>query len=813
MSGKAAHIAVGLSENDITDFRVDGKLMLRCWWEAVGGVADRDRIKALRMLMKSVCIGVQVYAEPDRLRATIDSVRLHTPPGFEMVLLPDGPDRPTQVLLATLSELPQAGTVEPRGGAACLNRLAAYNDAQVIVLLESGCLVAPGWLDHLLAALDADPRHGLAGPSTNRAWNEQGVFPQGGGTAEAVAQCAREAAQRFGSQTRTLEPLYSLADFCYAVRREVIDRIGAADEIYDLGPCWEMDYNLRAARAGWLGVWAGAAFVWRAPFTMRRRVEEGRRLESSKRFYQDKFCGARLRGEKRDYRAHCRGDSCPNFAPGALIQIHHPGQPRSPLTTSTATGPLVSCIMPTGNRRRFVPQAIRCFLRQDYPNLELVVMDDGAEPMTDYIPEDERIRYFRLDHQLTIGAKRNLACASARGELIVHWDDDDWYPEGRVRRQIGAMLERGADICGSSRIYYFDPHLDRAWEYQYGDAGRRAWVAGNTLAYRRSFWEQHPFLDIQVGEDARFVWSAARHQICDLSDPALCVATIHAGNTSRKETGGSLWQTRPIEYLRSLLGDDLYFYRVDHFSSPAPEWPLVSCIMPTWNRRRFVPLALQSFLRQDYPNRELIIIDDGDDPVGDLADQVPGVRYFRLPARTSIGAKRNLACERAAGRIIAHWDDDDWYSSDRLRYQAAPILAGEADLTGLENAFVMQLPAGDYWTTRSDLRQRMFVGDVCGGTLVYRRELLDRGLQYPEADLAEDAWLLLRAMRKGYRLRRLANPGVFVYVRHEGNSWQFTPGDFLNPDGWTRIAPPSLFLSGQLASYQAASVTVFSEEP
>jgi glycosyltransferase involved in cell wall biosynthesis len=38
--------------------------------------------------------------------------------------------------------------------------------------------------------------------------------------------------------------------------------------------------------------------------------------------------------------------------------------------------PIASCIIPTANRRRFVPQAIRYFLTQDYPNKELIVVDD-----------------------------------------------------------------------------------------------------------------------------------------------------------------------------------------------------------------------------------------------------------------------------------------------------------------------------------------------------------------------------------------------------------------------------------------------------
>jgi hypothetical protein len=54
------------------------------------------------------------------------------------------------------------------------------------------------------------------------------------------------------------------------------------------------------------------------------------------------------------------------------------------------------------------------------------------------------------------------------------------------------------------------------------------------------------------------------------------------------------------------------------------------------------------------------------------------------------------------------------------------------------------------------------------------------------------------------KLVRLSNPGVFVYLRHERNAWQFTPGAFLNPSGWTRIPVPPLFPAGALDSYKAA---------
>jgi hypothetical protein len=104
----------------------------------------------------------------------------------------------------------------------------------------------------------------------------------------------------------------------------VIEAVGAADEAYGLGPCWEMDYNNRAARAGFLGVWACAAYVHRAPFTARRRIEEAQHFEASRRRYEDKFCARRLRGERGAYEPHCKGEGCAEFAPPGLIRIREP---------------------------------------------------------------------------------------------------------------------------------------------------------------------------------------------------------------------------------------------------------------------------------------------------------------------------------------------------------------------------------------------------------------------------------------------------------------------------------------------------------
>lgn len=729
-----------------------------------------------------ITIGVHVRDEPERLAETLRAIASCTARDHDVVLLQDR-----------------------RGAPFAFNELARHDVAPVIAFLENGALVTDGWLERLLRALDADPRHGLAGPSTNRAWNEQCAFPSA--RDGEIASVARLAAERFGEEVRTLRPLYSLSDFCLAVRRSVIDDIGGAEEAYGRGPCWEMDLNIRAARAGWEGVWVCGAYVHRLPISSRRLEDEARLFPFSKRLYQERFCGARLRGEKRAYREHCRGDDCPNFAPAELIAIRRtaershdkveptdtlPSVVSSPDDRLSAAGssPVVSCIMPTRDRRAFVPVAIQLFLAQDYSPRELVIVDDGEQPVRDLVPGDPRIRYVRREPAMTIGAKRNLACEEARGELIAHWDDDDWYPSWRLTLQVSELLAAGADLCGSSALYFHDVVHGRAWEYRYPPES--GWIAGTTLLYRKSFWMRNRFPATSNGEDSAFVCARVPKVIRDLSDPTLCVASLHQSNTATRPDG-PLWQRYPIDAV----------LRLESRSKAAP--PLVSCVMPTYNRRAFVPLALDCFHRQTYGNRELIVVDDGDDGVGDLVSEHLGARYLHAGRRVSIGTKRNLGCSEARGSVIVLWDDDDWYGPGRLELQAGPIFRGEADMTGLANRFVLQLPQKQWWAVSPELHRSMFAADVTSGTIAFRRSIWTDGNRFPDMNLREDAAFVELATRAGHRLLRIDDDGVFVYVRHGANTWRFDPGTFLIPRGWRETVAPPLFSTDVLDAYAAAA--------
>ena len=104
----------------------------------------------------------------------------------------------------------------------------------------------------------------------------------------------------------------------------------------------------------------------------------------------------------------------------------------------------------------------------------------------------------------------------------------------------------------------------------------------------------------------------------------------------------------------------------------AANFPFVSVITPTYNRRKFIPMLIKCFLAQTYPKdrMEWIVLDDGSDPVGDVfeAAGISCLRYIREPEKRNIGAKRNRLNQEAKGDIIIAMDDDDYYPPERVSH-------------------------------------------------------------------------------------------------------------------------------------------------
>lgn len=116
--------------------------------------------------------------------------------------------------------------------------------------------------------------------------------------------------------------------------------------------------------------------------------------------------------------------------------------------------PVVSVVIPTYNRAHLVSRAISSALAQDFPELEVIVVDDGSTDETPrLLAQFEAVRVIRFEHNRGGAAARNAGIEAARGELIAFLDsDDEWLPT-KVRRQ--ADVIQNSSAVGAVYCRYF----------------------------------------------------------------------------------------------------------------------------------------------------------------------------------------------------------------------------------------------------------------------------------------------------------------------------------------------------------------------
>lgn len=110
--------------------------------------------------------------------------------------------------------------------------------------------------------------------------------------------------------------------------------------------------------------------------------------------------------------------------------------------------------------------------------------------------------------------------------------------------------------------------------------------------------------------------------------------------------------------------------------------PLVSAIIPTFNRAQSLEKAVASVLDQSYANIEIIVVDDGstDGSAEMIRDQFSSrVRILRLPRNRGVSYARNRGIELSRGSFIAFLDSDDLWEPEKTARQLA-FMRGDPDI-------------------------------------------------------------------------------------------------------------------------------------
>ena len=107
--------------------------------------------------------------------------------------------------------------------------------------------------------------------------------------------------------------------------------------------------------------------------------------------------------------------------------------------------------------------------------------------------------------------------------------------------------------------------------------------------------------------------------------------------------------------------------------------PVVSIVLPTYNRLSWLLKSINSVVEQTYGNWELLVIDDvSNDGTKEKMEELSGkdkrIRYFRIPVTKEPGISKflNFGINNSSGKYIARLDDDDrWCDKQKLEKQEA----------------------------------------------------------------------------------------------------------------------------------------------
>ncbi|MFE4924245.1 glycosyltransferase [Streptomyces sp. NPDC056661] len=316
-----------------------------------------------------------------------------------------------------------------------------------------------------------------------------------------------------------------------------------------------------------------------------------------------------------------------------------------------APAPTVSCLMVTKDRSATARRAIRCFLTQTYPNLELVVVEDGTDDaLAQHIRDlgDPRIRHHRLPpEERTLGELRNEAVDRATGPYVCQWDDDDLYDPERVETQMAAILALGAEACFLAR--------ERLWwpaRRKLAVSCARVWEGSMVCAKDRL--PRYPAQ--RRGEDTPVAEGVVRNcRVVSMDAPELYTYVCHGNNTFNEShfaehfaVATEIW-AEPGAYAERLLAmatrlpiepADIAHAEsgpaaartsgrpqavVEPAAAPASERPLVLVLTPLKDASAFLPGYLDSLRTLDYPREAIslgLLEGDSKDTTPELLQQV-----------------------------------------------------------------------------------------------------------------------------------------------------------------------------------------------
>lgn len=194
--------------------------------------------------------------------------------------------------------------------------------------------------------------------------------------------------------------------------------------------------------------------------------------------------------------------------------------------------------------------------------------------------------------------------------------------------------------------------------------------------------------------------------------------------------------------------------------------PLVSVVIPVYNREAFIEEALNNVVSQNYPANEIIVVDDGStDATESIVRQFPSdIRYFRQD-NAGPGSARNRGIKDSTGELIAFLDSDDLWPENNLQMLVNELMQdSELDVVHGYAQLMEYSPEKNTYRFRGSPKD---VFDFYLGAGLYRKRVFTEvGLFDHELRYSEDLDWYNRVREFGKNVRRV--DAVTLFVRRHG---------------------------------------------
>ncbi|MCL5030010.1 MAG: glycosyltransferase [Bacteroidetes bacterium] len=354
-------------------------------------------------------------------------------------------------------------------------------------------------------------------------------------------------------------------------------------------------------------------------------------------------------------------------------------QPVNSKTKETKNSLLISVVIPCYNQAHLLSEAIESVVKQTYEDWECIIVNDGSPDNTTEVAQklisqysDFKIRLIEKTNGGLAGA-RNTGIEAAAGEYILPLDADDTLKHNALET-FAAVVKENKEYD----IFYSDyetfgtqqKYVTCIAENEFLNPLRSDNGLPYCSLYKKEVWSKNS------GYNSNMIWGfedwdfwlsslangfKAKHLALPLLNYRLKNQSMITNALKYNEhliaqmvlNHCSLYADEVIENTKKIIADN----------------PVVSVLLPTYNRPDLLRKAIQSILEQDSCLFEIIVINDaGKDVSGTVLEfNDPRIKYIEHQENKGLAAARNTGLKAAKGKFIALLDDDDIFYPAHLK--------------------------------------------------------------------------------------------------------------------------------------------------